>query len=63
MRKYVRNILRSKAERMRVKASRYVGSEFNDMQVEKYGAVYRKVNQARGTHKRITWKQRINLYV
>lgn len=63
MRKYVRNMLRSKAERMRVKPSRYVGSKFNDIQVEKYGSTRRKINQAKGTHRRKTWGQRYALYV
>ena len=63
MRKYIRKMLRSKAERMRVKSSRYVGSKFNDIQVEKYGSIRRKLNQAKGTHKAKTWPQRYSLYV
>ena len=60
MRKYIRKMLRSKAERMRVKPSRFVGAEFDKIQVKRYGSTRRDVNQAKGTHKRSTWKQRIN---
>lgn len=63
MRKYIRKMLRSKAERMRVKPSRFVGSEFDKIQVKKYGSTRRKLNQVKGTHKRSTWRQRVSLYV
>ena len=63
MRKYIRNMLRSKAERMNVKASRYVGAEFDKIQDKRYGSTRRDINQVKGTHKRSTWKQRISLYV
>lgn len=62
MRKIIRNMLRSKAERIDVKPSRFVKSEFNKIQVKKYGNTRRLINQMKGTHKRKTWKQRYNLY-
>ena len=58
-RKFIRYALKRKAERMGVKASRYVAREFDKIQVEKYGRVCRRINQAKGTHKRETWKNRI----
>ena len=59
MRKLIRNILRSQAEEMGVKPSRYVRSEFNQIQIKKYGRDVRRINKAKGTHKRSTWKIRI----
>lgn len=61
MRKLLRSILRSKAEKMGVKPSRYVRTEFDEYQSKKYGRVVRKLNQVKGTHKRKTWKYRILL--
>lgn len=63
MRKHIRNILRNQAEKMGVKPSRYVRSEFNDLQVKKYGYFARKKNQAKGTHKRSAWRNRVSLYI
>ena len=62
MRKIIRNMLRSKAERKDVKPSRFVKSEFNEIQVKKYGETRRLINQITGTHKRKTWKQRRKIY-
>ena len=58
-RKFIRYALKRKAERMGVKASRYVAGEFDKIQVKKYGRVLRRINQAKGTHKRETWRIRI----
>ena len=63
MRKYIRKLLRSQAENMGAKASRYVRSEFDRFQIEKYGRDKRRINQAKGTHKRSTWRMRISLGV
>lgn len=60
MRKYIRYMLRKKAEKMGVKASQYVSKEFNKIQIKKYGYLKRKINQLKGTHKRKAWKNRIN---
>lgn len=60
MRKYIRYKLRKKAEDLGVKASEYVRNEFNKMQIKKYGYLKRKKNQLKGTHKRKTWKNRVN---
>lgn len=59
MRKYIRNMLRNRAEKKGVKPSRYVRSEFDRLQIKKYGDTVRKINQAKGTHTRRTWKMRI----
>ena len=59
MRKYIRNMLRAEAERMGVKPSRYVSKEWDRRQVDKYGEPRRRINQAKGTHKRKTWGLRI----
>lgn len=61
MRKYIRRMLRAKGERMGVKPSRYVAREFDRRQIKKYGELGRLINQAKGTHKRNTWKTRIAL--
>lgn len=63
MRKFIRNKLRAEAEKMGVKPSLYVRNEFNRYQVKKYGVTKRLINQAIGTHKRKTWKMRINAVV
>lgn len=63
MRKYIRKMLRAKAERMGVKPSRYVAREFDRYQVEKYGATRRRISQAIGTHKRRVWKSCIESVV
>lgn len=54
-----RNALRVEAERMGTKPSKYVRRMFDKQQVKKYGATVREINQAKGTHKRRTWKSRI----
>lgn len=54
-----RNALRAKAERLGVKPSKYVAREFDKAQVKKYGETRRRINQAKATHTRKTWKQRI----
>ena len=58
-RKIIRNALRVKAERMGVKPSQYVSRQFDRIQVEKYGKIRRRINQAKGTHKRETWPSRV----
>lgn len=54
-----RNALRAKAERLGVKPSKYIAREFDKALVKKYGETRRRINQAKGTHTRRTWKQRI----
>lgn len=63
MRKYIRGLLRAKAERESMNGSRYVKSEFDKIQRKKYGRIGRLINQAKGTHKRNTWKNRVNIAV
>lgn len=59
LRKLIRNALRVKAERMGVKPSQYVARQYDRYAVERYGETRRRINQAKGTHKRDTWKNRI----
>lgn len=59
MRGLIRRKMRAEGERKGVKASRYVAREFNRRQVKRYGATVRRINQAKGTHKRRTWRARI----
>mgnify|MGYP003306496682 CR=1 FL=1 len=59
MRKFIRKLLRAKAEKMGVKPSRYVRKEFDRIQVEKYGDIRRKINRAKGTHVKNTFRNRI----
>lgn len=63
MRKLLRSIFRSEAEKKGVKPSRYVATKFNEYQIKIYGDKVRKLNQIRGTHKADTWKNRINMEV
>lgn len=58
-RKCRRNMLRAQAEKLGVKPSKHVAREFDKQQVKKYGKTRRIINQAKGTHLRRTWKQRI----
>lgn len=58
-RKLIRNMFRIEGARRGVKPSRYVANRFNRYQVEKYGEIVRRINQAKSTHKRATWKNRI----
>ena len=59
MRKIIRNMLRSKAEHIGVKPSRFVKYEFNEIQIKKYGETRRLINKIKGTHKPKTWRTRI----
>lgn len=59
MRKYIRNALRAEAKRLGVKASTYVAEGYDRYAVNKYGKARRRINQAKGTHRRRTWRMRI----
>lgn len=58
-RKIIRGIFRNEAKEMGVKPSKWVNREFNRYQITKYGLKKRKINQAKGTHRRDTFKNRI----
>lgn len=58
-RKLIRNALRVKAERLGVKPSEYIARRFDRIQIERYGKDRRRINQAKGTHKRRTWGLRV----
>ena len=59
MRKLLRSILRHNAEKIGVKPSLYVWSEFNKYQIKKYGKNVRRDNRIKGTRKRKTWKNNL----
>ena len=59
IRKYQRYMLRTRAKRVGAKPSKFVAHEFDKAQVKKYGKIRRVINQAKGTHPRRVWKQRI----
>lgn len=59
MRKYIRAMSRGEAEKMGAKPSKWVRNEFDRYQIKKYGGKRRKINRAKGTHRRNTWKARI----
>lgn len=52
-RKYVRGMIRAKAEKMGAKPSRYVHNYWNAMMIKKYGVQTRAVNVWRGALKRV----------
>lgn len=58
MRKHMREILRRRAERLGVKASRYVAAKWNEHQVRKLGRDQRALNVRRGTKPRRLWPGR-----
>lgn len=62
MRKYRRMLLRSKANRLKAKASKYVQKMWERHQIKKYGATRVAINRAKGTHKKATWPARIQLF-
>lgn len=59
MRKYIRAMLRGKAEKFGAKPSKYVNSEFDRIQIKKYGVDNREINKAKGTHPKKRWKARV----
>lgn len=63
MRKYVRGMLRREAERKKIKPSKWVNREFDRIQIKKHGIEQREINKAKGTHKKSSWKTRIELAI
>lgn len=59
MRKHRRDILRARAKKLGAKPSKFVSTQFHRIQVEKFGQIGRAINQAKGTHPRRNWRQRI----
>jgi hypothetical protein len=62
-RKHIRSRLRSDAERIGAKPSRYVNREFDAYQIKKVGSTLRTIHKAKSTHKRKTWRSRIILEI
>lgn len=58
-RKLIRNAMRHEGEKYSSKPSKYLRNAFDRYQIKKYGGKRRKINQAKGTHRRRTWKTRI----
>ena len=59
MRKYLRRIARSQAERNGAKASKVVHDIWTRYQIQKYGERQVAVNRAIGTHPKKNWATRI----
>lgn len=59
MRKYIRNIIRCRAKKEKVKPSIHVKTMFDYLQRKKYGSECRMRNQAKGTHPKRFWSSRI----
>lgn len=58
-RKFIRKMLKVKAEHIGVKPSKYVKETFDRYQIKKYGRIRRLINQAKGTHPLKNWHMRI----
>ena len=58
MRKYMREILRRRGEKLGVKPSRYVAAQWNRYEVRKLGKARRRRNQAHGTKPKRLWAGR-----
>lgn len=59
MRKYMREILRRRGEKLGVKPSRYVATQWNRYEARKLGEAKRRANKAHGTKPKRLWKSRI----
>lgn len=58
MRKYIRNMFRAEAKKNKTHISRWVAAAWEYYQNGRLGATERKLNQARGTHKKSLWRSR-----
>ena len=59
-RKIMRNAFREEATKRKYKKpARFVHKAWDMFQQERYGANTRKRNEAKGTHKKRTWKARV----
>lgn len=54
-RKFIRGAMRAYARRNGIEESSYVSTMFNRLQIQRYGATCRKINQAKGTKPRRLW--------
>ena len=62
MRKYRRMLLRGQANNLGAKPSKYIHKMWERYQINKYSSTTVALNKAKGTHKKNTWKGRINLF-
>lgn len=62
-RKYIRGMLSREARRKKIKPSKWVNREFDRIQIEKYGIYGREINKEKGTHKKSTWRTRVQLAI
>lgn len=60
MRRLMRSILRSRAEKKGVKPSRYVAKMWNRYEVRKLGQAERDLNVRRGTKPKRLWPGRVS---
>lgn len=63
MRKHIRYMLREAAKQAGVKPSKHVAFAWDSIQTARYGRTARRVNQAKGTKPKRTWRQRIQAVV
>ena len=54
-RKFIRGAMRAYARRNGIKESSYVHTMFDRLQIQRYGATRRKINQAKGAKPRHQW--------
>ena len=60
MRKYVRKMFKSLAEKEHAKTSYRVHNLWDKLQIKRHNKKYRDIHKAIGTHKRKIWKSRVD---
>lgn len=58
-RKFIRGAMRAYARKHGIKESKYIRTMFDRLQVNKYGATRRKINQAKASKPKRVWRMRI----
>ena len=58
-RKFIRGAMRAYARKHDIKESKYIRTMFDRLQVNKYGATRRKINQAKATTPKRLWRLRV----
>ena len=58
-RKFIRGAMRAYARKHGIKESKYIRTMFDRLQVNKYGATRRKINQVKASKPKRVWRMRI----
>ena len=58
-RKFIRGAMRAYARKHGIKESKYIRTMFDRLQVNKYGATRRKINQTKASKSKRVWRMRI----